>query len=97
MSEPIELCCLLRARPGREADLHAYEDRVLALVPEHGGLLVSRAIGDGADGQPHEVHTYRFPLQDDLDAYMADPRRTALTIERDRVVESTVLFPVRLA
>ncbi|MEU5872378.1 hypothetical protein AB0A73_12575 [Glycomyces sp. NPDC047369] len=94
---PIELCCLLRARPGLEADLSAYEDRVLALVPEHGGELLSRAVGDGAGGHPHEVHTYRFPLQDNLDAYLADPRRTALTAERDRVVESTVLFPVRIA
>ncbi|WP_106364384.1 MULTISPECIES: hypothetical protein [Glycomyces] len=94
---PIELCCLLRARPGLEAEMTAYEDRVLALVPEHGGELLSRAIGDGADGHPHEVHTYRFPLQASLDAYLADPRRTALTAERDRVVESTVLFPVRIA
>lgn len=94
---PIELCCLLRARPGLEAEMTAYEDRVLALVPEHGGELLSRAIGDGADGHPHEVHTYRFPLQASLDAYLADPRRTVLTAERDRVVESTVLFPVRIA
>ncbi len=94
---PIELCCLLRARPGAEAAMTAYEDEVLALVPDHGGELVSRAIGDGTDGHPHEVHTYRFPDQSAIDAYMADPRRTALLQERDRVVESTVLFPVRIA
>lgn len=94
---PIELCCLLRARPGAEAAMTAYEDKVLALVPEHGGELVSRAIGDGADGRPHEVHLFRFPDQAAIDAYLADPRRTALAGERERVVESTVLFPVRIA
>ncbi|SDL09558.1 hypothetical protein SAMN05216298_2708 [Glycomyces sambucus] len=93
----IELCCLLRARPGAEAAMTAYEDAVLPLIAEHGGEIVSRAIGDGADGQPHEVHTYRFPGQAAIDAYMADPRRTARTEERDRTVASTVLFPVRLA
>ncbi|GAA2166258.1 MULTISPECIES: hypothetical protein [Glycomyces] len=93
---PIELCCLLRARPGAEKAMAAYETKVTALVPEHGGELLSRVIGDGADGHPHEVHVYRFPGQAALDAYMADPRRLALTEERDRTVESTVLFPVRV-
>lgn len=94
---PIELCCLLRALPGAEEAMTAYEDKVTALVPEHGGELVSRAVGDGADGSPHEVHVYRFPDQAALDAYMADPRRLALAEERDRTVASTVLFPVRIA
>ncbi|MFC3494463.1 hypothetical protein [Glycomyces rhizosphaerae] len=94
---PIELCCLLRALPGAEVAMAAYETKVTALVPEHGGELVSRAIGDGADGNPHEVHVYRFPNQAAIDAYMADPRRLALAEERDRTVASTVLFPVRIA
>jgi uncharacterized protein (DUF1330 family) len=93
----IELCCLLRARPGAEKAMAAYEENVTALVPEHGGELLSRVIGDGADGNPHEVHVYRFPDQAAIDAYMADPRRLALAEERDRTVASTVLFPVRVA
>lgn len=72
----------------------AYEDQVLALVPGHGGEVVSRAIGDGAEGRPHEVQLFRFPGQAALDAYMADPRRLALAGERDRTVADTILFPV---
>lgn len=94
---PIELCCLLRARPGAEEDLTAYEDKVTALLPEHGGELLSRVIGDGADGAPHEVHVLRFPGQAALDAYLADPRRRAMSAERDRAVATTTLFPVRVA
>lgn len=94
---PIELCCLLRALPGAEQALRSYEDKVTALVPAHGGELVSRAIGDGADGTPHEVHVYRFPHQAAIDSYMEDPRRLALAGERDRAVASTVLFPVTIA
>lgn len=94
--DPIELCCTLRARPGLEAAMSAYEDAVLALVPEHGGELVSRVVGSGADGRPHEIHVYRFPGKAAIDAYMADPRRLALAEERDRVIESTTLFPVEI-
>ncbi len=83
---PVHLCCLLRARPGLEEELTAYEDEVLALVPEHGGELLSRVVGDGADGHPHEVQVYRFPDQAAIDGYIADPRRLAMTEERDRVV-----------
>ncbi|MEU6858253.1 hypothetical protein AB0B28_05175 [Glycomyces sp. NPDC046736] len=93
----IELCCTLRARPGLEADMRAYEDEVLALIPEHGGALVSRVVGDGADGRPHEIHVYRFTGQAALDSYMTDPRRAARAAERDRVIESTDLFPVQIA
>jgi hypothetical protein len=94
--DEIRLCCLLWAHPGQEAGLTAYEDSVLALVPEHGGTVLQRALSDGAGGRPHEVQLYRFATQGDLDGYLADPRRTALTAERDRVVARTELFPVVL-
>ncbi|MFD7311258.1 hypothetical protein [Promicromonospora sp. NPDC059942] len=94
--DEIRLCCLLWAQPGQEEGLTAYEDKVLALVPEHGGTVVQRAASDGADGRPHEVQLYRFAGQRELDGYLADPRRTALTEERDRVVARTELFPVDL-
>ena len=96
MSDELTLCCLLWAHPGTEADLVAYEDRVLALLPEHGIDLIVRAIGDGAGVRPIETHVYRLPGQAALDAYIADPRRTALADERDRVIARTELFPVVL-
>lgn len=92
----LTLCCLLWARPGAEADLVAYEDRVLALLPDHGIELVMRAIADGSDGRPIETQVYRVPSQAALDAYVADPRRTALADARDRVVSRTEMFPVSL-
>lgn len=94
---PIELCFFLRALPGAEQAMTSYEDKVTALVPDHGGEMLSRVIGDGADGNPHEVHVYRFPGQAAIDAYMADPRRLALAEEREATVASTVLFPVRIS
>ncbi|WP_018178508.1 hypothetical protein [Jongsikchunia kroppenstedtii] len=94
--DEVLLCCMLWARDGQASGLTEYEDRVLALIPEHGGEIVQRAIGDGQDGNPREVQLFRFAGQAMLDSYLADPRRTALAAERDRVIERTELFPVRL-
>ena len=93
--DPIRLCCLLWARGGEAEALHAYEDRVLRLISEHGGEVVHRAIADDAPGQPDEVQLFRFPDQASLDAYMNDERRTALGAERDAAVARTEVFPVR--
>lgn len=52
-NDQIQLCCLLWAHPGQEAALTAYEDRVLALVPEYGGAVLQRAVS-GRNGEgPH--------------------------------------------
>ncbi|TWS23812.1 hypothetical protein FK268_14640 [Tsukamurella sputi] len=90
----MQLCCLLWARTGLADALTAYEDAVLALLPEHGGTVVQRAIGEGVDGAPNEVQLYRFSSQESLARYLADPRRLALAGERDRVIARTELFPV---
>jgi uncharacterized protein (DUF1330 family) len=90
------MCVLLWARPGEDAALAAYEDRVLALVPEHGGQVLQRARGDGAGGQPLEIQTLRFPSKAALAAYMSDERRTALAADRDRAVARTEVINVEL-
>jgi uncharacterized protein (DUF1330 family) len=102
---PRTLCVLLWAQPGAQAALFAYEDRVLRLVPDHGGRVVQRAQvsgvqrgrGRGADGQPAEIQFLDFPSQAALDAYMADPRRTALAADRDRAIARTEIIDVELA
>lgn len=94
--DQIQLCCFLWAHPGQEAALTAYEDQVLKLLPEHGGTVLQRAVSDGTEGRPHEVQLFRFESQAGLDSYLADPRRTALEEERDRVVAGTEVFRVDL-
>jgi hypothetical protein len=91
---PVELCVLLWAHPGHGADLVAYEDRVLALVPGHGGTVLQRARGTGEHGHPLEVQFYSFPSEAALQAYLADDRRVALAAERDRVISKTELIRV---
>ncbi|GAB18698.1 hypothetical protein GOEFS_062_00070 [Gordonia effusa NBRC 100432] len=95
-SDEITLCCMLWAHPGQESALTEYEDTVLALLPEFGAQVRQRVIGSGANGHPNEVQILSCPTQAALDAYLADPRRTALTSARDAAIARTELFPVRL-
>ncbi|MBW6439632.1 hypothetical protein KZ829_38485 [Actinoplanes hulinensis] len=94
----IQLCVLLWARPGAAEALTAYEDKVLALLPEHDGRLIQRAhTADGAaPDAPAEVQLITFGSQSGYDGFLADPRRTAMSAERDAVIARTDLFPVTL-
>jgi uncharacterized protein (DUF1330 family) len=90
------LCVLLWARPGAEEALVAYEDRVLDLVPEHGGTVLQRARSDGAEGRPLEVQLLQFPSSAALNDYLADDRRLALSNDRDRAIARTDVINVEL-
>jgi uncharacterized protein (DUF1330 family) len=92
----VTLCVLLWARPGAADALIAYEDRVLGLVPDHGGRVLQRARGAGTDEQPLEVQLLEFPSTAALDGYMADERRLSLAGERDRAIARTQVMNVEL-
>jgi uncharacterized protein (DUF1330 family) len=97
----ISLCVLLWARPGAAAALSAYEDKVLALLDEHGGRLVQRARTTTTDdaptgAPPTEVQLIGFSSRAGYDGYMADERRLALAHERDAAIERTTIHPVQL-
>ena len=89
----LTLCVLLWAHPGQEDALTEYEDAVLALLPDHSARLLQR-VRSLEPGHADEVQLYEFPGQAELDAYLADPRRTALSTQRDAAIARTELFPV---
>jgi uncharacterized protein (DUF1330 family) len=92
----LTLCVLLWTRPGADDALTAYEDRVLSLVPEHGGRVLQRARSSGTDGQPLEIQFLEFPSAEALGHYMTDERRTVLADERDRAIARTDVIEVEL-
>ena len=95
----VNLCVLLWAHEGREADLSAYEDQVLGLLAEHDGHVVQRARtlnGKGDDSEPTEVQLLRFASEGALDGYMNDGRRAALAGQRDAAIAMTEVLRVRL-
>lgn len=92
----ITLCVLLWPTEGGADLLSAYEDDVLALVPVHGGQVVSRvrALPGQDPSLPTEVQVIEMPDDAALAAYMADPARVALTDVRDRAVSRTDIVRV---
>jgi hypothetical protein len=61
--------------PEGVALLQRYEDRVLPLLAEHGGVLERRLRSD--DGRT-EIHVMTLPSAEALTRYRSDPRRDAL-------------------
>jgi uncharacterized protein (DUF1330 family) len=92
----LTMCVLLWAQPDADDALIAYEDRVLDLVPEHGGTVLNRARSSGTDGQPLEIQLLAFPSAAALSDYMTDSRRLALAEDRDRAVARTEVINVEL-
>lgn len=95
----VNVCVLLWAHEGHEADLSAYEDQVLGLLAEHDGNVLQRARtvnGKNDDSEPTEVQFLRFASEAALDGYMNDARRAALAGQRDAAIAMTEILRVRL-
>ena len=71
--------------PGKAADGTDYERTVMRFWAEHGGEIIAafKPLAQ-ADGLPpsDEVQILRIPTQAQLDAYLSDPRRLALSPKR---------------
>jgi len=81
----LRLCVLLWERAGRASDLTEFEDAVLALLPNHGGKLLSRhTVIERNNGDPFEVQLIEMPDDAALTAYMEDPKRGELARRHDR-------------
>jgi uncharacterized protein (DUF1330 family) len=91
----ITVCVLLWAHAGQAAALRAYEDQVLALLPDHGARVLQRVRTERSDTeQADEVHILEFPAAAAFDAYLADDRRAALTDARQRAIARTEVWRV---
>ncbi len=93
MTGPI-LHVSLWARPGRVAELAAYEDAVLALLGEHGGHLLARVRPAERGSHPNEIQLISFDTSEGYEAYLVDPRRTGRASERDAAIERTEMYRV---
>ena len=95
----VNLCVLLWAHEGRDADLSAHEDQVLGLLAEHDGRVIQRAktvARNGDDSDPTEVQLLRFASEAALDGYMQDARRVALAAQREAAIAMTEVLRVQL-
>ena len=90
----LNLCVLIWAREGRVRALAEYEDRVLAILVDHGGRVLQRMRTTGGGDEPAEVHVLEIPSEEALARYTNDPRRSALSAERDAAIERTQVLRV---
>jgi uncharacterized protein (DUF1330 family) len=88
----VRICVLLTAIPGREVLLAQYEDRVLALLPDHGARIDARV--RALEGPLTEIQILEFPSEQALVDFQNDPRRTDLTEIRNAVIASTTVIRV---
>jgi len=73
----LRLCILLWECAGRAHDLAAFEDAVLALLPDHGGRLLTRdSVVDRQGGDPLEIQLIEMPDEEALAGYLRDPVRS---------------------
>jgi uncharacterized protein (DUF1330 family) len=71
---------------------------VLNLLPDHGARVLQRGtVSPVSDDAPTEVQFLEFPSQAALDAYISDPRRTAIAPERDAAIARTNTYPIHLS
>ena len=96
IDEPFTLAFLGYARDAGRRAAHAYEDAVLALLPDHGARVVYRGtrVEEEDDALPLEVHLLWFPGRGALAAYLADDRRAALRAEFGDVFARTEVVNV---
>ncbi|GAA3390224.1 hypothetical protein [Cryptosporangium minutisporangium] len=70
----LTMVAFVRVPPDQAQNLARYEELVLGLLPDHGALVERRV--RSADGCT-EAHLLSFPSREAIDAFDADPRRTA--------------------
>ena len=88
----VRVCVLLTATPGREILLAQYEDRVLALLPDHGARIDARV--RALEGPFTEIQILEFPSEQALVDFQNDPRRTDLSEIRNAVIASATVIRV---
>lgn len=90
----ITLCVQLWPIHGQEAGLIEFEDRVLALIPNHGGRVLQRVRSLEHGDAAFETQIVSFPDERSMQAYLEDPARLELSALRDRSIQRTIVTPV---
>jgi hypothetical protein len=90
---PFTLAFIGTTTPELAEAARAFEDEVLALLPDHGARVAYR--GHRAAGQdpslPVEVHLLWFPSRAAFDGYLADDRRQAALARHGDVFTAKVV------
>jgi uncharacterized protein (DUF1330 family) len=81
------------ASNGMSVPARAFEDEVLALLPDHGAKTLFRGHRQAGESEelPVEFHVLWFPSSEALDAYLKDPRRAEILARYGEVFTAKVV------
>jgi hypothetical protein len=89
----IQIIALLYAGEGGRAALSAYQAKLMRILAEHGGQLVSASHPtDPKPDDPDEVHVVHFENMDRFLAFRTDPRHAGMADERAIALRDFRLF-----
>jgi uncharacterized protein (DUF1330 family) len=89
----IQVISLLYAGEGGREALKAHERRVMPILHDYGGRLISASHpSEPRDGDPDEIHIVHFDDMTALGAFRGDPRHAAMKAERLRAIRDVRLF-----
>lgn len=98
---------LVYVNPGKESVFDDFEAVAIALIGKHGGELLLRlrpsaeGVIAGSIELPYEIHLVRFPSDQALASFMADPERQGLlhlkndSVRSSLVVRGSACFPLK--
>ena len=94
----IHLTQLIYIKPGQEAAFDAFEAVALPLIARYNGQLLLRvrpepkALIEGEESLPYEIHLVSFPTEEDFLAFGKDPGRAAALPLKEASVDRILLI-----
>ena len=90
----IHVLAIIHAGTNGSEGLQNYEAKVIPILEEHGGRLLSAFKPRGHENSecPDEIHLIEFPSEESFDSYRADPRVQALSEYRRSVISETTVY-----
>ncbi len=83
--------------PDKRVEFDAYERRVMEILRGHGGELLHALIADDAAAAGFdELHVLTFPDQQAFESFRSDPRRDALSAQRNACIAETKTIFARM-
>lgn len=89
----IQLIVLLYASQHGIDGLRKFESKVIPILREHGGTLISASSKqDHTSNEPDEIHVIQFPSMNEFNAYKNDARVITLRAEKEKMIQKMDLY-----
>ena len=89
----IQIIALLYASKNGIQGLREFESRVIPILREHEGNLLSASYNENkAEHEPDEIHVIQFPSAENFEAYKSDARVVELASLKSEMISKMDVF-----